>query len=74
MKLRNGTVSVTAAVSAMLSKKELVSVDNAIGRICASPTVSCPPAVPIVISGERITEYDVKLFKHYGINKISVIK
>ena len=59
---------------AMLSSSEIISVDDASGRICASPTVSCPPAVPIVISGEIITDEDVKTFKHYGINRISVVK
>ena len=58
---------------AVLSQNELVSVENAVGRICASPTVSCPPAVPIVISGERITLEDIELFKHYGIEKVSVV-
>ena len=59
---------------AMLSPGELVSVEEAEGRILASPTVSCPPAVPIVVSGERITKYDVDLFKNYGIDTVSVIK
>ena len=60
--------------SAMLSPKEFISVDDAEGRICASPTVSCPPAVPIVVSGERITKEDIKLFRYYDINSISVVK
>lgn len=59
---------------AVFAKNELINAENAVGRICAMPTVSCPPAVPIVISGERITEDDVKLFKHYGIETISVVK
>ena len=59
---------------AVLSPCETVSVNEAEGRICASPTVSCPPAVPIVISGERITAEDVKLFEYYGISSVSVVK
>ena len=59
--------------SAMLSLSEIVPTEMAVGRICATPTVSCPPAVPIVISGERITEDDVRLFKYYGIDKILVV-
>lgn len=53
---------------------EDVPVENAVGRICASPTVSCPPAVPIVISGEVIENDDIAVFRHYGIEKISVVK
>ena len=59
---------------AMLAPSETVSVEASVGRILASPTVSCPPAVPIVVSGERITEDDVEIFKYYGINSVSVIK
>jgi arginine/lysine/ornithine decarboxylase len=59
---------------AVLSPGEIIDVNDAEGRICASPTVSCPPAVPIVVSGEKITGEDVRLFKHYGINAICVVK
>lgn len=60
--------------TAIFSNKELINVDDAVGRICASPTVSCPPAVPIVISGERITENAVMLMKRYKIDFIEVVK
>jgi arginine/lysine/ornithine decarboxylase len=59
---------------AVLSRSEILSVEQSVGRICAATTVSCPPAVPIVISGERITSEDVALFKHYGISSVSVVK
>ncbi len=59
---------------AVFSNSETVDVNLAAGRICATPTVSCPPAVPVAVSGELITEETVELFKQYGINKIEVIK
>ncbi len=59
---------------AIFSESEEISVKNALGRICASPTVSCPPAIPIAVSGEKITEKHIELFKRYGIEKISVVK
>ena len=59
--------------SAMLSRSEEISVKDAFGRIAASPTVSCPPAIPIVVSGEVITEEAIALFEHYGIDTVSVI-
>ena len=59
---------------AVLSPSEEISVNDAVGRICASPTVSCPPAVPIVVSGELIEKNDISLFKHYGVEKIRVVK
>ena len=66
--------SVISIRQAILSPNEIIPVEQAEGRICASPTVSCPPAVPIVISGERITKEDIELFKYYGVNTVSVIK
>lgn len=59
---------------AIFSNSERIAAEDAEGRICASPTVSCPPAVPVVISGEIITACDVELMKHYGIEKIDVVK
>ena len=59
---------------AVLLKSEYVDAEKSVGRICAAPTVSCPPAVPIVISGERIKASDVPIFKFYGIEKIAVVK
>jgi arginine/lysine/ornithine decarboxylase len=58
----------------MLSPRETVSVRDAVGRICATPTVSCPPAVPIAVSGDVITKEDVALFLRYGIEEIDVIR
>ncbi len=59
---------------AVLSPHELISVDESVGRIAGTPTVSCPPAIPIVVSGEIITDTAVSLFKRYGIEKIEVVK
>ncbi len=60
--------------SALLSVSETLPIEEAVGRICASPTVSCPPAVPVIMSGERITDRTVEMFKRYGINKVDVVK
>ncbi len=59
---------------AMLSKKETVLVGDALGRILASPSVGCPPAVPIAVCGEVIDEGIVKAFKYYGIEECVVVK
>ena len=53
---------------------ERIPVSEAIGRICGAPAVSCPPAIPIVISGERISAEAIGVFRHYGINEVEVIK
>lgn len=59
---------------ALFSAKEIVSTEDAVGRICACPTVSCPPAVPVVISGEIINEDAAEIMKKYNINTIEVVK
>lgn len=60
--------------AAVLSESETVAAKAAVGRICASPSVSCPPAVPIAISGEVIGLEEVKLFEHYCIDSVEVVK
>lgn len=59
---------------ALFAAHERVSTQDALGRICASPSVSCPPAVPIVASGERITKEAISLFAAYDIEEIDVLK
>lgn len=59
---------------ALLSRSEILPVEKAVGRIMATPTVSCPPAVPITVSGEVITEEAIALFRRYGIKTVAVVK
>lgn len=59
---------------AVLAETETVDASSCIGRICATPTVSCPPAIPIAISGEEITKETAELFKLYNVEKIYVVK
>ena len=58
---------------AMLSVSERIKAADGLGRILASPTLSCPPAVPIVVSGEIIDDASIKAFEYYGINEIEVV-
>jgi len=59
---------------AYFSSGEVLSVEQAQGRICRMPTATCPPAIPIVVPGERIDEAAVKSFIYYGINFVEVVK
>lgn len=59
---------------AIFSRHETVKLEDAAGRICGQPTVSCPPAVPIAISGELITPELLPIFAAYGQSEISVVK
>ena len=59
--------------NAMLSPSETVPVEDCIGRVLAQPSVSCPPAIPIAVSGEELTEDAVRAFRYWGIETCSVI-
>lgn len=59
---------------AMFARSEIVSAKESEGLICALPTVSCPPAIPIAVSGEVITANETALFEKYGVEKIAVVK
>ena len=59
---------------AVFAAKEEIGVDSAAGRICAETSISCPPAVPVAVCGELITEDTVALLKRYGVEKIKVVK
>ena len=53
---------------------ERIPAEESVGRILASPGVSCPPAVPIVTCGERIDDKALELFRYYGIEFCDVVK
>ena len=59
---------------AVFAPSEEIDIESSEGRICAQPTVSCPPAVPILISGEEIDKESISEFTHYGMRKIDVVK
>lgn len=59
---------------AMLSCSEAIPVSKSLGRILAVPTVGCPPAVPIVVCGERIDDHAIRCFAYYGISECCVVK
>ena len=59
---------------AMFAQQETISVKDAMGRICGTPAVSCPPAIPIVVAGEVIDEDAMNIFDYYGIKSVDVLK
>ena len=58
---------------AVFAPHETVPVSEALGRVCGAPTVACPPAIPIAVSGEEITPQAIALLRHYGIADIDVL-
>ena len=59
---------------AVFAPQEQLPAEQAVGRICAMPTVSCPPAIPIVVSGEQITPAAAAWMKRYHVEDVSVIR
>lgn len=64
----------TSVREAYFAPSETVAVEKSLGRILADPSVGCPPAVPILVAGERITRAAINAFLYYGIDEVSVIK
>jgi len=58
---------------AVFAPHETMPASQALGRICGAPTVACPPAIPIAVSGEEITQEALALFAHYGVNEIDAV-
>lgn len=59
---------------AAFAVSETVPAAESEGRVLAAATVGCPPAVPIVVCGERIDRAAVEQFRYYGIDTCTVIK
>lgn len=57
---------------AVFSPFEYIPVDRSLGRILAAPSVGCPPAVPIIVSGEQIDPNTIDCFTYYGIETCCV--
>lgn len=58
---------------ALLAPFETLPAVRCLGRVLASPTVSCPPAVPVLVGGERIDEAALALFRYYGFSQLDVL-
>lgn len=59
--------------SAIMSPKECIPVKDAVGRVLGDISVACPPAVPILVCGEKITKEAAAAFEYYGIENCTVI-
>lgn len=59
---------------AAMSPRTSLGIDDSEGRILASVSVGCPPAVPIAVSGEEISRDIIEAFRYYGIVRCTVVK
>lgn len=58
---------------ATLSPSRALPLEQCCGRVLALETVACPPAVPIVVCGERIDEDAIELMSYYGVKECRVV-
>ena len=68
-----GAVPALSIRAAMLARREILPIDRCEGRILASATVGCPPAVPILVCGEQIDAHAIRCFAYYGIDHCTVV-
>ena len=59
---------------AMFAPHETIPTGQALCRVCGAPTISCPPAIPIAVSGEVIGPRALALFEQYGVETVDVLK
>lgn len=67
-------VQVMSVRQAVLSPSETLPMEQCEGRTLAAVTVGCPPAVPILVCGERIDAYAMECFRYYGIECCAVVQ
>ena len=57
---------------AMLTPGKMRKAEQCLGKILVSASVGCPPAVPVVVCGERIDRQAIACFQYYGIETCQV--
>lgn len=58
---------------AIFSSSKYINILNSLGHVIAQPTISSPPGIPLIMPGEKITQFIINYFKNTGINKIKVV-
>ena len=64
----------TGLREAVLSESETVPLSASAGRVAAEAACPCPPGVPAVMPGERVTKEAVEFLLKYGFSTLKVLK
>ena len=59
---------------AMLAESELLPPEQCLNRISAAAAISCPPAIPLAVCGERIDRQVIDCLQYYGVSSCAVVK
>ena len=68
-----GAERVMSIREAMLSAAQILPVCQSRGKVLTAASVGCPPAVPILVCGERIDDHAADCFRYYGIERVAVV-
>ena len=58
--------------AAALKKSVILPVEQCEGKVLLQVSVSCPPAVPILVCGEVVDKRAIECFKYYGVKSLAV--
>lgn len=58
---------------ALFADSQELDIHECCGRVLASAAVTCPPAIPIAVCGEKLDETAIRCFEYYGVKKIRVV-
>lgn len=58
---------------AVFARCERVPLKAAVGRILAGVSITCPPAVSLIVAGEVITEEAIRACEYYGKEELDVV-
>lgn len=59
---------------AVLKKRVVLPVESCEGKVLAEVSVSCPPAVPILVCGEEVSKEAINCFNYYGVKTLAVVE
>ena len=59
---------------ALFATSKEAAIQDSLGQTLASTRISCPPAIPIVVCGEKIDEDAIRCFEYYGVEMCQIIK
>ncbi len=68
------TVKRMSIREALFSPSQELPLKQCVGQILANASITCPPAVPILICGEEITEEAIYALEYYGITTCRVVR
>ncbi len=58
---------------ALFTPSQELPIRNCFGRILGAASVTCPPAIPILVCGEKIDEAAIACFEYYGISHCRIL-